>query len=65
VILAYEMPTTLANATTVSYDLHKGDYSYNVGCDPSVTDLQYKLSLDPMPQNYFTPNTLISLQGGS
>jgi len=65
VILAYEMPTTLANATTVSYDLHKGDYSYNVGCDPSVTDLQYKLSLDQLPQNYFTPNTLISLQGGS
>jgi hypothetical protein len=64
-LLAYEMPTTLANGTNVAYDLHKGDYAYNVGVDSSVTDLQYRLSKDPLPSSYFTPNTLISLQGGS
>jgi hypothetical protein len=64
-ILAYELPSTLATGTNIAYDLHKGNYAYNVGCDSSVTDQQYKLSLKPLAPSYFTPSTLISLQGGS
>jgi hypothetical protein len=64
VINAYELPTTLANATTVFYDLHKGDYAYNVGCDPSVSELQFKF-IEPLPQSYFSSQTLVSLQGGN
>ena len=60
----FELPTNLANATSVVYDLHKGDYSYNVGCDPSVTSLQFKF-LDPLSQSYFSSQTLVSLQGGN
>jgi hypothetical protein len=63
VINVFEVPTTLANSTTVLYDLHKGNYVYNVGCDPSVSALQYK-SIDPLPQSYFSSETLVSLQGG-
>jgi hypothetical protein len=64
VINASELPTTLANATNVNYDLHKGDYAYNVGCDPSVTELQFKFT-PPLAQSYFSSQTLVSLQGGN
>jgi len=64
VLNCFEVPTNMANATSVVYDLHKGDYSYNVGCDPSVTGLQFK-SIDPPPENYFSSQTLVSLQGGN
>jgi hypothetical protein len=64
VINAFDLPTTLANTTTLVYDLHKGDYVYNVGADPSVTSLQFKF-LDALPENYFSSETLVSLQGGN
>jgi hypothetical protein len=64
VINCFEVPLTLGNGTRVAYDLHKGDYAYSVGCDPSVTELHYKFS-GPIPASYFTANTLVSLQGGN
>jgi hypothetical protein len=64
VINAFELPTNLANSTTVLYDLHKGNYVYNVGCDPSVSSLQFKF-MDPLPQSYFSSQTLVSMQGGN
>jgi hypothetical protein len=63
-INCYEVPLTLGNAPTIGYDLHKGDYVYNVGCDPSVTELQFKFST-PVQASYFSSNTLVSLQGGN
>ncbi len=64
VINAFELPTNLANATYALYDLHKGNYVYNVGCDPSVDSLQFKF-IDPLPEDYFSSQTLVSLAGGN